>query len=78
MIDAGLCYDTKTAMQTLTGTSRRGNKYLRKLFGARSAFGAAAENETNFSSEYVAGQSGITQAPSVATVALANKMARMT
>ncbi len=35
-----------------------------KALRAGSPFGAAAENQTNFGSEYVAGQSGITQAPS--------------
>ena len=46
-------------------------------FRARSAFRAAAENEAIFGPEYVAGQSHIAHAPNVATVALANKMARM-
>jgi transposase len=51
--------------QKLTGTSRRGNKYLRipaKTLRPGSTYRTPAEDEAIFGPEYVAGQSGSTQA----------------
>jgi hypothetical protein len=48
--------------QQLIGTSRRGNKYLRKLFRPGSPYRTPAEDETSSGPEYVAGQSHCTQA----------------
>ena len=48
--------------QKLTGTSRRGNKYLRKLFVQGAHTVLLQKNQAIFRPEYVAGQSHITQA----------------
>jgi transposase len=48
--------------QQLTGTSRRGNKYLRKALCLGSTYRAAAEDEASSGPAYVAGQSHRTQA----------------
>lgn len=63
--------------QKLTGTSRRGNKYLRKLFvqGAHSVL-LQRTKQTSALSMWLANLSA-RKRPQVATVALANKMARM-
>ncbi len=63
--------------QTLTGTSRRGNKYLRKLFvqGAHSVL-LQRSKQTSALSLWLAHLAS-RKRPQVATVALANKMARM-
>src|ERR1039458_5582378 len=63
--------------QTLTGTSRRGNKYLRKLFvqGAHSVLLQKTKQSTGLSKwlDQLTSRKRI----QVATVAMANKMARM-
>jgi transposase len=63
--------------QKLTGTSRRGSKYLRKLFvqGAHAVLLQKSNQTTSLSTWLV----GLTsrKRTQVATVALANKMARM-
>lgn len=63
--------------QKLTGTSRRGNKYLRKLFmqGAHSVL-LQRTKQTSALSMWLANLAA-RKRPQVATVALANKMARM-
>jgi transposase len=63
--------------QKLTGTSRRGNKYLRKLFaqGAHSVL-LQRTKQTSALSMWLANLVS-RKRPQVATVALANKMARM-
>jgi transposase len=63
--------------QTLTGTSRRGNKYLRKLFvqGAHAVLLQKTKQATGLSTWLV--QLTSRKRTQVATVALANKMARM-
>ena len=63
--------------QKLTGTSRRGNKYLRKLFvqGAHSVL-LQRTKQTSALSLWLAHLAS-RKRPQVATVALANKMARM-
>ncbi len=63
--------------QKLTGTSRRGNKYLRKLFvqGAHSVL-LQRTKQTSALSMWLAHLAS-RKRPQVATVALANKMARM-
>ena len=63
--------------QKLTGTSRRGNKYLRKLFvqGAHSVL-LQRTKQTSALSMWLADLTS-RKRPQVATVALANKMARM-
>jgi transposase len=63
--------------QKLTGTSRRGNKYLRKLFvqGAHSVL-LQRTKQTSALSMWLANLAS-RKRPQVATVALANKMARM-
>ncbi len=63
--------------QKLTGTSRRGNKYLRKLFvqGAHSVL-LQRTKQTSALSTWLANLAS-RKRPQVATVALANKMARM-
>lgn len=63
--------------QKLTGTSRRGNKYLRKLFvqGAHSVL-LQRTKQASALSMWLANLSA-RKRPQVATVALANKMARM-
>ena len=64
--------------QTLTGTSRRGNKYLRKLFvqGAHAVLLQKTKQTTGLSTWLA--QLTSRKRTQVATVALANKMARMT
>ena len=63
--------------QKLTGTSRRGNKYLRKLFvqGAHTVLLQRTKQSTGLSTWLA--QLTSRKRPQVATVALANKMARM-
>src|SRR6266567_5786173 len=63
--------------QTLTGTSRRGNKYLRKLFvqGAHSVLLQKTKQSTGLSTWLA--QLTSRKRIHVATVAMANKMARM-
>jgi transposase len=63
--------------QTLTGTSRRGNKYLRKLFvqGAHAVLLQKTKQTTGLSTWLA--QLTSRKRTQVATVALANKMARM-
>src|SRR6201994_4510198 len=63
--------------QKLTGTSRRGNKYLRKLFvqGAHTVLLQKTKQSSGLSTWLVNLTSR--NRPQVATVALANKMARM-
>jgi transposase len=63
--------------QTLTGTSRRGNKYLRKLFvqGAHSVLLQKTKQYTGLSTWRA--QLTSRKRIHVATVAMANKMARM-
>jgi transposase len=63
--------------QTLTGTSRRGNKYLRKLFvqGAHAVLLQKTKQEAGLSTWLA--QLTSRKRIQVATVALANKMARM-
>lgn len=63
--------------QKLTGTSRRGNKYLRKLFvqGAHTVLLQKTKQSSGMSTWLVNLTSR--KRPQVATVALANKMARM-
>jgi transposase len=63
--------------QTLTGTSRRGNKYLRKLFvqGAHSVLLQKTKQSAGLSTWLA--QLTSRKRAQVATVALANKMARM-
>jgi transposase len=63
--------------QTLTGTSRRGNKYLRKLFvqGAHSVLLQKTKQSTGLSMWLA--QLTSRKRIQVATVAMANKMARM-
>jgi transposase len=63
--------------QTLTGTSRRGNKYLRKLFiqGAHTVL-LQRTKQTSGLNMWLANLVS-RKRPQVATVALANKMARM-
>jgi len=63
--------------QTLTGTSRRGNKYLRKLFvqGAHSVLLQKMKQDGGLSTWLA--QLTSRKRTQVATVALANKMARM-
>src|SRR5271170_2801229 len=63
--------------QTLTGTSRRGNKYLRKLFvqGAHAVLLQKTKQATGLST-WLAQLTSRKRTP-VATVAMANKMARM-
>ena len=63
--------------QKLTGTSRRGNKYLRKLFvqGAHSVL-LQRTKQTSALSMWLVNLTS-RKRPQVATVALANKMARM-
>ena len=63
--------------QKLTGTSRRGNKYLRKLFiqGAHTVL-LQRTKQTSGLSIWLANLVS-RKRPQVATVALANKMARM-
>jgi len=63
--------------QKLTGTSRRGNKYLRKLFvqGAHSVLQQRTKQASALSM-WLANLAS-RKRPQVATVALANKMARM-
>ena len=63
--------------QKLTGTSRRGNKYLRKLFvqGAHTVLLQKTKQSSGLSTWLVNLTSR--KRPQVATVALANKMARM-
>jgi transposase len=63
--------------QKLTGTSRRGNKYLRKLFvqGAHSVL-LQRTKQISALSMWLANLAS-RKRPQVATVALANKMARM-
>jgi transposase len=63
--------------QKLTGTSRRGNKYLRKLFvqGAHTVLLQKTKQSSGLSTWLVNLTSR--KRKQVATVALANKMARM-
>ena len=63
--------------QTLTGTSRRGNKYLRKLFvqGAHSVLLQKTKQDAGLNTWLA--QLTSRKRIQVATVALANKMARM-
>jgi transposase len=63
--------------QTLTGTKRRGNKYLRKLFvqGAQSVLLQRTKQSAGLSTWLA--QLTTRKRAQVATVALANKMARM-
>jgi transposase len=63
--------------QTLTGTKRRGNKYLRKLFvqGAHSVLLQRTKQSAGLSTWLA--QLTTRKRAQVATVALANKMARM-
>ena len=63
--------------QTLSGTSRRGNKYLRKLFvqGAHSVLLQKTKQSTGLSTWLA--QLTSRKRIHVATVAMANKMARM-
>ena len=63
--------------QKLTGTSRRGNKYLRKLFvqGAHTVLLQKTKQSSGLSKWLV--NLTTRKRPQVATVALANKMARM-
>ena len=63
--------------QTLTGTSRRGNKYLRKLFvqGAHAVLLQKTKQATGLSTWLA--QLTSRKRTQVATVAMANKMARM-
>lgn len=65
------------AKQKLTGTSGRGNKYLRKLFvqGAHSVLLQRTKQSAGLSM-WLASLTA-RKRPQVATVALANKMARM-
>jgi len=63
--------------QTLTGTSRRGNKYLRKLFvqGAHAVLLQKTKQDAGLSTWLEQLTSG--KRTQVATVAMANQMARM-